>query len=81
MKQQVALVTGSNRGIGFEIVKQLAMKNIDVILTSRNSASGEAAVRKLAKDGVKKMVSMELDFAHKHGEGQFLEHLGERQLR
>jgi NAD(P)-dependent dehydrogenase (short-subunit alcohol dehydrogenase family) len=63
MKQQVALVTGSNRGIGFEIVKQLAMKKIDVILTSRNSASGEAAVRKLAKDGVKKVVSMELDIS------------------
>jgi NAD(P)-dependent dehydrogenase (short-subunit alcohol dehydrogenase family) len=54
MKQQVALVTGSNRGIGFEIAKQLAMKEIDVILTSRNSASGEAAVRKLAREGVKK---------------------------
>lgn len=63
MKQQVALVTGSNRGIGFEIVKQLAMKKIDVILTSRNSASGEAAVRKLAKDGMKKVVSMELDIS------------------
>jgi NAD(P)-dependent dehydrogenase (short-subunit alcohol dehydrogenase family) len=63
MKQQVALVTGSNRGIGFEIVKQLAMKKIDVILTSRNSASGEAAVRKLAEDGLKKVVSMELDIS------------------
>ena len=37
MKQQVALVTGSNRGIGFEIAEQLAMKGIEVILTSRNS--------------------------------------------
>jgi NAD(P)-dependent dehydrogenase (short-subunit alcohol dehydrogenase family) len=63
MKQQVALVTGSNRGIGFEIVKQLAMKKIDVILTSRNSDSGEAAVRKLAEDGLKKVVSMELDIS------------------
>ena len=63
MKQQVALVTGSNRGIGFEIVKQLTMKKIDVILTSRNSASGEAAVRKLAEDGLKKVVSMELDIS------------------
>ncbi|MDQ3903101.1 MAG: SDR family oxidoreductase [Thermoproteota archaeon] len=61
MKQQVALVTGSNRGIGFEIVKQLAMKKIDVILASRNLANGEAAVRKFTKGGVKKVMPMELD--------------------
>ena len=64
MKQQVALVTGSNRGIGFEIAKQLSIKKIEVILTSRNSASGEAAVRKLAKEGLKKVVSMELDISN-----------------
>ena len=64
MKQQIALVTGSNRGIGFEIAKQLAMKKIEVILTSRNSDNGEAAVRKLARDGVKKVVSMELDVSN-----------------
>lgn len=64
MKQQVALVTGSNRGIGFEIAKQLAMKKIEVILTSRNSANGEAAVRKLTRDGVKKVVAMELDVSN-----------------
>jgi NAD(P)-dependent dehydrogenase (short-subunit alcohol dehydrogenase family) len=61
MKEHVALVTGSNRGIGLEIVKQLAMKQITVILTSRNSAKGEAAVRKLAKDGIKRIVPMGLD--------------------
>jgi len=73
MKQQVALVTGSNRGIGFEIVKQLAMKKIDVILTSRNTASGEAAVRKLAKDGVKKVVPMELDISSQVSVDRILE--------
>lgn len=59
--QQVALVTGSNRGIGFEIAKQLSMNKIEVIITSRNPANGDAAVRKLARDGVTKVVSMELD--------------------
>lgn len=73
MKQQVALVTGSNRGIGFEIVKQLAMKKIDVILTSRNTASGEATVRKLAKDGVKKVVPMELDISSQVSVDRILE--------
>jgi NAD(P)-dependent dehydrogenase (short-subunit alcohol dehydrogenase family) len=64
MKHQIALVTGSNRGIGFEIAKQLAIKKIQVILTSRNSANGEAAARMLAKDDVKKVVAMELDVSN-----------------
>jgi NAD(P)-dependent dehydrogenase (short-subunit alcohol dehydrogenase family) len=64
MMQHLALVTGSNRGIGFEIAKQLAMKNIEVILTSRNLANGEAAVSNLARDGGKKVVAMELDISN-----------------
>ena len=61
MKQQVALVTGANRGIGLEIAKQLSKREIEVILASRNSANGEAAAKKLAKDSIKKVVPMELD--------------------
>jgi NAD(P)-dependent dehydrogenase (short-subunit alcohol dehydrogenase family) len=62
---KVALVTGSNRGIGFEIAKQLARKDIEVILTSRNSTNGDAAIRKLARDGgLKKVVSMQLDVSN-----------------
>ncbi len=64
MKQQVALVTGSNRGIGFEIAKQLSMKKIEVILTSRDLANGEAAATKIARDGAKKVVAMELDVSN-----------------
>jgi NAD(P)-dependent dehydrogenase (short-subunit alcohol dehydrogenase family) len=66
MKQLVALVTGSNRGIGFEIAKQLAMKNIQVVLTSRNSANGEVALKRLTRDdgGIKKVVSMQLDVSN-----------------
>jgi NAD(P)-dependent dehydrogenase (short-subunit alcohol dehydrogenase family) len=64
MKQQLALVTGSNRGIGFEIAKQLSMMKIQVILTSRNSANGEAAARKLARDGAEKVMPMKLDVSN-----------------
>jgi NAD(P)-dependent dehydrogenase (short-subunit alcohol dehydrogenase family) len=64
MKQQVALVTGSNRGIGFEIVKQLALKKIQVVLTSRSSTNGEAALRNLTRDGAKKVVVRQLDVSN-----------------
>ena len=64
MKQQVALVTGSNRGIGFEIAKQLALRKIQVVLTSRNPTNGEAALRKVTRNGVKKVVFMQLDISN-----------------
>jgi NAD(P)-dependent dehydrogenase (short-subunit alcohol dehydrogenase family) len=51
MNQQIALVTGANRGIGFETCRQLAMRDIQVILTSRDEAKGRAAVGKLADEG------------------------------
>jgi NAD(P)-dependent dehydrogenase (short-subunit alcohol dehydrogenase family) len=64
MKKQVALVTGSNRGIGFEIAKQLALKKIQVVLTSRNPTNGEVALRKLTRDGIKNVVFMQLDVSN-----------------
>ena len=50
--QQIAVVTGGNRGIGLEISRQLAKKGIHVILTSRDAAKGQAAVEELGKEGL-----------------------------
>jgi NAD(P)-dependent dehydrogenase (short-subunit alcohol dehydrogenase family) len=44
---QVALVTGGNRGIGYELVKQLALNGLKVILASRDPEMGNEAVQKL----------------------------------
>jgi NAD(P)-dependent dehydrogenase (short-subunit alcohol dehydrogenase family) len=44
----IVVVTGANRGIGFEISRQLAARGAQVILTARKPAAGKAAVRKLA---------------------------------
>ncbi|MGP7815614.1 SDR family NAD(P)-dependent oxidoreductase [Niallia sp. 01092] len=40
---KVALVTGGNRGIGYELFKQLALKGFKVILASRDPEMGYEA--------------------------------------
>ncbi len=47
---RVALVSGGNRGIGLEIVRQLAERGNTVILGSRDEESGRAAAEGLSGD-------------------------------
>jgi len=51
VKGQVALVTGANTGVGFEVVRALAGMGMTVYLGSRNKAKGQAAVKALAAAG------------------------------
>jgi NAD(P)-dependent dehydrogenase (short-subunit alcohol dehydrogenase family) len=44
----VIVVTGGNRGIGFEICRQLAGRGAQVVLTARKAEAGREATEKLA---------------------------------
>ena len=48
---KVALVTGANKGIGYEIARGLAQKGMTVLLASRDLGRAGAACGKLAEEG------------------------------
>jgi NAD(P)-dependent dehydrogenase (short-subunit alcohol dehydrogenase family) len=57
-----ALVTGANKGIGYEVARQLAGKGFQVFVGARNRDAGQKAVAKIAKEGGK-AIFLEIDVA------------------
>lgn len=53
MVQKVAVVTGSHKGLGYAIARQLAQKeDIQVVLTSRREQEGLAAQQRLSDENI-----------------------------
>jgi len=45
--KRVALVTGANQGVGFQVAKELVAHGLSVLVGSRNFERGEAAVKEI----------------------------------
>jgi NAD(P)-dependent dehydrogenase (short-subunit alcohol dehydrogenase family) len=52
MKKKIALVTGANKGLGFETCLQLAQLGLTVILSARDFIKGQVAAKQLADRGL-----------------------------
>jgi NAD(P)-dependent dehydrogenase (short-subunit alcohol dehydrogenase family) len=51
-EKKIALITGANRGLGFETARQLGQKNVAVIVTARKLEAAQQAVDTLKAEGI-----------------------------
>lgn len=56
------LITGANKGIGYEVARQLAGKGFHVFVGARNQDAGRKAVTEITKGGGK-ATFLEIDVA------------------
>ncbi|KAG2674060.1 hypothetical protein I3760_13G118700 [Carya illinoinensis] len=59
--ERYAVVTGANKGIGLETVRQLASQGVTVVLTARNEKRGMETISKLHESGLSNVVFHQLD--------------------
>ena len=50
--RKVALVTGANKGIGFELARELGRNGLEVLVGSRDVRLGEQAADRLKSEGL-----------------------------
>jgi len=73
----VAVVTGANKGIGYEIVRKLAAGGMTVVLTARDEGRGLKACGDLHAENLKNVVFHKLDVANPDSVTEFVNWLTE----
>jgi NAD(P)-dependent dehydrogenase (short-subunit alcohol dehydrogenase family) len=56
---RIALITGANQGVGFQVAKELVANGVTVYLGSRNLERGEAAASEIGPGAIALQVSCE----------------------
>lgn len=75
MVKKVAIVTGANRGIGYQVARQLLQQfRGDVIVTGRNTAKGKRACQQLLSEGLNP-IWHELDVTQSASIRMFLDYI------
>jgi NAD(P)-dependent dehydrogenase (short-subunit alcohol dehydrogenase family) len=75
---KIALVTGANKGIGFEVAKQLLQNNVFVYLGSRNLENGQKAVSALKSAGFNNVEAIALDVSNDQSVKEARKIIGEK---
>jgi NAD(P)-dependent dehydrogenase (short-subunit alcohol dehydrogenase family) len=75
--KKVALITGANRGIGFETARQLGEKGITVVVAARTLKAAEETASKLKADGID-AVPVKLDVTNPQDRESAAKTIGER---
>src|SRR5919109_5493711 len=62
--KKIALVTGANRGIGFQTCRQLGQLGFTILLTARDFTKGKVATKQLTDNGLE-VIFYQLDVSNK----------------
>jgi NAD(P)-dependent dehydrogenase (short-subunit alcohol dehydrogenase family) len=75
--KKIALVTGANRGLGFETCRQLARLGLTVILSARDFTKGEVAAKQLVERGLD-VIFYELDVLNQNHINRIIRQIEQR---